>query len=80
MLIYREQVKSLTLLGDVANDLGLLQDGAILVVISGAAILALGIMGCFAVYRNKEVCLRSIVSGDFIHDCENIYQLILISF
>ena len=61
MLIYREQVKELTLLDVATNDLGLLQNSAILLITSGFALFVLGILGCCAASKEQR-CLRVLVS------------------
>ncbi|KAK7091950.1 tetraspanin-18B-like [Littorina saxatilis] len=62
VLIYREEVRVLTLIDVATNDLGLLQNAAILLVTSGIVIFVLGFMGCRATFRDQK-CYRVVYIG-----------------
>ena len=65
ILIYREEVRILTLLDVVTNDFGLLQNAAILAITAGLATLLLGIVGCMAAH-GKQKCLYVLVGLGFL--------------
>ncbi|KAL8581340.1 hypothetical protein ACOMHN_034419 [Nucella lapillus] len=62
VLLYREKVRTLTLLDAATKDLGLLQNAAVLLIVSGLVLFCLGFMGCCATFH-KKTCLQAVYIG-----------------
>ncbi|KAK7464569.1 hypothetical protein BaRGS_00037879 [Batillaria attramentaria] len=62
VLLQDEELRPLTFLGVVTNDLGMLQNAAILMITSGIIVFALGILGCCGAYRELK-CMLGLYIG-----------------